>query len=98
MDTHYAKARKQPGSQMKGPMHSLLYSLLPDDSLVSRKNIIMAYRNAITKEGDHKTWMRLGLASSEADIVGALNVLVEDGFARELNGVRLEKIVEGRLI
>lgn len=91
MDTHYAKARKQPGSQMKGAMHSLLYNLMPEESLISRRSIIISYRDAI-RRSEYR-----GLPYQEADIVGALNVLVGDGFVRELNGIKLEKIVEGRL-
>ncbi len=92
--THYAKVLPKKPTVLPGALASLVYGILDDHKLFTATQILVIVGRYV-KASPARLEEFGGLFKTDDDLLGALKMLVDGGFLKEIVGVRLAKFVEG---
>lgn len=89
LETHFVKMKPKHG-EMTGQLPAIIYNILPDDCLLTKYMIRDRFKQYAMAHADEVR----GLFRSDRDIFGAINILVQSKFVKEIHGIRLQKLIE----
>lgn len=90
MLTHYAKCRPKQEKSLNDVFGSLVYSLLPSDTLLTKPKIV---ETVFKYFKDHPEESR-GMTQRVHDINRSVDNLVKNAFLKELHGIRLTRFID----
>jgi hypothetical protein len=91
MQNHICRLQPPRNAKLSGPMESLIYSLCPEDELITTDKLINIYIDKLTKlsKGEMRNY-----SNRHEDINNALDSLAKAGFIKEINGIRLIRFIQ----
>lgn len=86
MQTHYAKLKTFSNIKLINELESIIYNIIPNDSLVSEEKLISRINQEIKKE--HGSFIY-----SSREINDTIKNLIDKKFIKEVIGSKLSKLI-----
>ena len=91
LQNHYLKTRPKNNTEIKTPLQSIIYSVIDDSLLKTKPQIIEDILNYLCLKPEEKE--NIGHLSKK-NIEGSIDILTQNGFLKEINGVRLLRFID----